>query len=155
MKAARHGHSGLGPFLPNFHSLPAQNKGEQQKEQQNENDGEQSVSDGLQGQGGFLRSGQQHSGGGGIVAKILERFLPHPFLVANDLNSVNHFHDILTARRVGDDHLESGSAHQTGLLPDAGPLTLLNIVGRGFDLRVGVLHVGVAASERLALRRRR
>ena len=52
---------------------------------------------------------------GCIVAVVVERLLPHAFLVANDPDSVNHFHHSIS-RRIGNDHLESSLTNQAGLL---------------------------------------
>ena len=45
----------------------------------------------------------------------MERLLPHAFLVANDPDSVNHFHHSIS-RRIGNYHLESRLTNQASLL---------------------------------------
>ena len=49
------------------------------------------------------------------MAIVMERLLPHAFLVANDPDSVNHFHHSIS-RRIGNYHLESRLTNQASLL---------------------------------------
>ena len=49
------------------------------------------------------------------MAIVMERLLPHAFLVANDPDSVNRFHHSIS-RRIGNYHLESRLTNQASLL---------------------------------------